>query len=519
MNISVCLINPPVLLPKNSVGVDLFQPLGLAYIAAILEDKHYPVSIIDAAAEGWKNIKKFDENRDYNGLDYEQIKTKIKKRAPQVVGITITFTVQKDSAFKVASVVKAIDRKIIVVVGGPHVSVRPEECALNPDIDFAVMGEGEATTLELLKELENKANVDQLKRIKGLAFRTKQGVYVAPRRPVIQDLDSLPLPARDLLPMKTYFEAAKLKRANRDLNKPWATVITSRGCPFNCVFCSVHLAMGRQWRGRSPENIIEELKYLVQKYGVKQIDFEDDNMSWNKERMGRICDLVIRGNLKLEWCTPNGIRADTLDEALLKKMKAAGCRELWFAPESGSQRVVDEIIGKRLDLKYVAKMVAACRKIGISSNCFFVIGLPGETKAEIKKTISFAQKLGRLGADNCLFSIATPLYGTRLYDQAVKEGLFSQGSDHGLMYDKPLLQTSEFTPEELVNLREHAQRENRQAYLKNSLNKLFYYLTHNPALAVEHLNSMSRIGLIFLRRHGARLRQRYVKRSINVEEI
>lgn len=515
---SVCLINPPVLLSKNSVGVDLFQPLGLAYIAAILRDNHYSVSIIDAATEGWRNIKKFDEKRDYNGLDYEQIKMKIKRRAPQVVGITITFTIQKDSAFKVASIVKAINRKIIVIVGGPHVSVRPEECALNPNIDFAVMGEGEATIPELLKKLEKKADINQLKRTKGIAFKTKQGVYVAPRRPLIQDLDPLPLPARDLLPMKTYFEAAKSKRANRDLNKPWATLITSRGCPFNCVFCSVHIAMGRQWRGRSPENIIEELKYLIKKYGIKQIDFEDDNMSWNKKRMEQICDLIIRNNLKFEWYTPNGIRADTLDEPLLRKMRAAGCKELWFSPESGSQRVVDEIIGKHLDLKYVAKMVVACKKIGISSNCFFVIGLPGETKAEIKKTISFAQKLGRLGADNCLFSIATPLYGTRLYDQAVEKGLFSKKSDQELMYDTPLLQTSEFTPEELVNLRERAQRENRRLYIKNSFNKLFYYLVHNPALAVEHLSNMSRIGLIFLRRHGARLRKNILRRVSDVKE-
>ena len=503
---SICLINPPVLLPKNNVGVDLFQPLGLAYIAAILRDNHYSVSIIDAAAEGWKNIQEFDEHRDFNGLRYEQIGAEIKKRAPQVVGITITFTVQKDSAFKVASTVKAIDRNILVIVGGPHVSVRPQECILNPDIDFAVIGEGEVTVLELINKLESKASVSELKEVKGIAFRNNQEVYVAPCRPLIQDLNSLPLPARDLLPMNIYFDAAKSKRANRDLNKPWATVITSRGCPFNCIFCSVHLTMGRKWRARSPQNVINELKHLIQKYGVRQIDFEDDHISCSKKRMERICDLIINNNnLKFEWYTPNGIRADTLDEPLLKKMRIAGCRELWFAPESGSQRVVNEVIGKHIDLGYVEKMVTICKKVGISSNCFFVVGFPGETKTEIEETISFAQKLGKLGTDNCLFSIATPLYGTRLHNEAVKKGLLSEGNDQVLMYDVPRLKTFEFTTEELVNLRNRAQKENRRLYIKNSFNKLFYYMVHNPALGVEHVKTMSRIGLIFLRRHCARL--------------
>lgn len=507
----VCLINSPVLMPKNQPGVDLFQPLGLAYLAAAIRKKGYPVSIIDAPAEGWKNIQRFDSQRDFNGLNFDQIRQKIREKNPQVVGISITFTVQKDAAFKIASLVKKVDKNIIVVVGGPHVTVRPQESICHPDVDFAVLGEGEVSFPKLLEKLHQKAPSTQLKKVKGVAFKSGRKVFLTPPQPLIQDLDILPFPARDLLPMQTYFKAAKSLRANRDLNKPWASVFTSRGCPFNCVFCSIHLSMGRQWRARSPQNVIQELKHLVKTYGIKQIDFEDDNLSFNKKRLEKICDLIVKNKLKIEWFTPNGVRADTLDESLLRKMKAAGCKELWFAPESGSQRVVDEIIGKKLNLKYVEKMVLACKKIGISCNCFFVIGFPEETKKEILETIAYAKKLSRLGANNCLFSLATPLYGTRLYEEAKKKDLLENFNDSSLSYEKPVLKNPEYTPEELIALRYQALKEYQQAFVKNSFRKLLYYLTHNPILAYEHLGYLYRIGSIFLRRKLARISQKYLE--------
>lgn len=498
----VLLINPPTLFYKTEAGAALFQPLGLAYIAAVLRENHYPVSILDAAAEGWQNFQKFDKSRNFIGLSFTQIGKMVKKLKPKIVGITITFTVQKESAFRVASVIKAVDRNIIVIVGGPHVTVRAEECLKNPNIDFAVIGEGEETIVELVQKFKARVAPKELKKIKGIAFKDGKKIVVTASRPSIQDLDSLPFPARDLLPMKTYFEAAQAKRASRDLDKPWASVFTSRGCPFNCVFCSIHLSMGRKWRARSPANIIEELKLLTKNYGVKQVDFEDDNISCDPERMKTVCNLIIKNNLKIEWFTPNGIRADTLNEPLLRKMKASGCRELWFAPESGSQRVVDEVIGKRIDLKYIEKMVIACKKIGISSNCFFVIGLPGETKKEIEQTLSFAQKLGQLGADNCLFSIATPLYGTRLYQEALENGYLVGAGEKALRFDRPLLTTPEFTPEELISFRNQALDNNRRLYVKNSINKLFYYLINDPVLAVDHLKNMLKIAYIFMARYN-----------------
>ncbi len=175
--------------------------------------------------------------------------------------------------------------------------------------------------------------------------------------------------------------------------------------------------------------------------------------------MEAICDLIVERRVYVEWFTPNGIRADTLDEELLRKMKQAGCKKIRIAPESGVQRVVDEVIGKNLDLRSVEKAVVAAKKVGIGVGCFFVIGLIGETKADIEDTIRFAYKLRSLGAESFIFSIAMPLYGTQLYEQAKSSGFLKEGfCDDALAATEPLIETPEFTAEELLDLCARANR-------------------------------------------------------------
>jgi radical SAM superfamily enzyme YgiQ (UPF0313 family) len=228
---------------------------------------------------------------------------------------------------------------------------------------------------------------------------------------------------------------------------------TSRGCSYNCVFCTQCIVWGRKWRGRSPENVVDEIEQVIKTYGVKQIDFMDDNMTLDKKRMERICDLIVERGLRVEWFTPSGVRADTLDENLLRKMKKAGCKKIRVAPESGVQRVVDEIIKKNLDLKSVENAVVLCKKVGIKVGCFFVIGLIGETKEDIKQTINYAYKLRQLGADSFIFSIATPIYGTELYEQAKRGGFLRKGfSEDALAASEPLIETPEFSANDLLEL-------------------------------------------------------------------
>ncbi len=447
----VCLINPPRIQPKSWGKPNVFQPLDLAYVAALLEKEHQ-VIIIDAPTEGRGNLEDVGGTKYRVGLSNEEIANRIRQFSPDLVEIHIPFSGWCQPAYEVASTTKGINKDTVTVLSGLHPTSRPEDSLKQPNVDFVVMGEAEQTMQELTDICEQKTSKN-LDKVKGIGYLKNGKTVINPPRPPLENLDSLPFPARHLLPMEEYFAAVKENPLGGEIHKPWAMMVTSRGCPYNCVFCSIHVVMGRKWRGRSPENVVAEIEQLVQTYHVKQIDFLDDNMTLNKKRMETICDLIVKKRLDIEWFTPNGVRADTLDENLLKKMKASGCRKIKVAPESGVQRVVDQIIKKDLNLEAVENAVVLSKKLGIKVGCFFIIGLIGETKEDIKTTIKYAYKLRRLGADSFYFSYATPVYGTELYEQAKNGGFLRDCfSDEVLAAAEPLIETPEFTANDLREL-------------------------------------------------------------------
>jgi anaerobic magnesium-protoporphyrin IX monomethyl ester cyclase len=429
----------------------VYQPLDIAYVAALLEKQH-KVSIIDAPTEGWKNLEAVDEMKLRQGLSNKEIATKVKQWAPDVVVVTVPFSGWWTSAYQVISAVKAVNKDTTVVVSGLHPSARPRECLANAGVDFVVIGEPEQTISELIDKLEQKDSAS-LDKVNGIGFLKDGKPAITPPRPPIEDLDSLPFPARHLLPMSIYFEAVRENPMRGEICKPWSMMITSRGCPYDCVFCSIHNVMGKKWRGRSPQNVVEEIEQLIQTYKIEQIDFYDDNMTLNKKRMETICDLIVEKKFDIDWYTPNGVRADTLDENLLRKMKAAGCKKIRVAPESGSQTVLDNIVKKNLNLKDVEKAVILSRKVGLKVCFLFVIWLVGETKKDINDTINFAYKLKRLGAEGFYFSLAMPVYGTELYEQAKNGGFLKPNfSDEALAGIEPLIETPDFTADDLLEL-------------------------------------------------------------------
>jgi anaerobic magnesium-protoporphyrin IX monomethyl ester cyclase len=438
--------------PKSWGIPCVYQPLDVAYVAAVLEKNQHNVKIIDAPTEGWRHLEQIEGPEYRVGLSNQEIKEKIKEWSSKIVIITIPTSGWFKTASEVASVAKSVDKDITTVLFGLHPSARPAECLNHPSVDFVVIGEPEQTILELTEVLE-KGNLEELPKIPGIGFVKKGETIITAPRPLIKDLDSLPFPARHLLPMQEYFAAAKVNPIRGDISKPWASITTSRGCVNMCVYCSVHIVMGRRWRPRSPENVVNEIEQLIKDYHVKQIDFEDGNMALNKKRLEAICDLIVERGLRFEWFAPNGLRADTLDENLLRKMRKSGCKRIMIAPESGVQRVVTEVIHKSQDLKKVENAIVLARKVGIKVGCFFVMGLIGETKKEIEESIHYAYKLKKLGADRFSFSIAQPIYGTELYEQALNGGYLKEqfGSD-ALSGGQPLIETPEFTVDELCQL-------------------------------------------------------------------
>ena len=425
--------------------------MDLAYVAAVLEKEH-EVQVIDVPNEGWDKLEEIDGAKYRQGLKNEEIIARINEFRPDVVVITVPFSGWSGAAFDVTATVKKVNKSVSTVLIGLHPSARPTECLEQPSVDFVVIGEPEETVLELASVLE-QGKKDKLKKVKGIGFIENGETFITASRPFIQDLDSLPFPARHLLPMKQFFEAAKKMPISGNLRKPSVRMLTSRGCPHSCIFCSNHIIMGRKWRARSAENVVEEIEHIIGTYGVRQIDFLDDNIAFDRKRLETICDLIVEKGLNIEWCTPNGVRADSLDEELLSKMRKAGCVSILIAPESGVQRVVDQIIKKKQDLKKIEEIVIASRKLGIKVGCFFIIGMIGETKEDIKATIRYAYKLRKLGADRFYFSYATPLYGTELYKIAKRGGfLKSTFSDEALSEVKPLIETPEFTCNDLLVL-------------------------------------------------------------------
>lgn len=491
----ICLIYPPITSPVDYPAV--CWPLGLAYIAAVLEKEH-EVFVIDAPAEGWKNLHN-DRVRYRRGLEIDEIIAKVKKINPDVVGITSMFMMNASNAIKVAQAVKSIKKDLTIITGGADATIRPFDY-LKQGVDFVVVGEGEHTIVELIHLLE-QGNRDELPNVKGIAYlKLENGrLTITPPRPFIEDLDSLPIPARHLLPVDAYFEAAKKGVAPYiRITKPWATIMTTRGCPYNCVFCAVQSISGRKFRTRSPQNVVQEMEYLIDRYGVKYVDFMDDNMTLDKRRWEQILDIMIEGRLNIEWSALN-VRADSLDDNILTKMKRAGCWWINLSPESGSQRVVDSVIKKNQNLQKVEEAVTICRRIGIKVGCNFVLGLINETKEDLQKTVEFARKLKRMGSSPIQPYMATPYYGTELYEQAKRGGFLLREADEESMFTRqdPFIGTPDFTIEELKRCYQQISKLN--PFLTREILSLSFLavLIRNPRLA-----------LFLLRRAPARLIER-----------
>lgn len=409
----VLLLNPNSTVEKDCIR-RLVTPLGLLYIGAVLEEGGHEVSILDSPCEGYDNVEVHGDYVTYGLSDY-QIKERIKKEDPDAVGVACSFSFDEKKVYDMCKLIKSVNENIIVFVGGIHPSLFPKKTLLEcKEIDFVVMKEGEYRTLKFFNAINSKKNYEEQD---GIAFRKNGKVRTNPPTSFIKNIDELPHPARHLIDMEKYIRIgrppnpfSRKERVER--------IFTSRGCPFNCCFC----AGSRYWgniRMRSVDNVIEEMRILKNEYNIQEIQFSDDNMTVNKKR---VIDLFKRMKEEFDfaWCTPSGVLMSTLDEEMIKAMAESGCYQLTLSPESGSQRVLDEIIhGKPINLKTVKPIVALCHKYGIDTHSNFIVGLPGETREELMQTFDFAKEVG---FDSAAFFIAVPYAGTELYETCKARG-------------------------------------------------------------------------------------------------
>jgi len=383
----VLLINPPNAGILKAVGVH-FPPLGLLYLASYLEREGYHPEVRDLCVDrGSKQDIRF---RDYD-----------------VVGIG-TDTTRFYNALRIARAAKREGR--VVIMGGPHPCFVDEEVLNTGQVDFVVHGEGEITLHELLVELQKEGGV--FSGLKGISYAHNGRVTRTPRREFIGDLDQLPFPARHLIDMDDY---RKTKFGNRDITP----VITSRGCPSNCSFCSSSTFFGQKWRSRSVPSILREIEELYRRYQFNAIAFVDDNFTLSPQRVLELSDVIIQRNLDIWWW--NFSRVDTIvkNEPILKKMRKAGAKSIYIGVESPHHQSLEEF-GKRSDIGMAERAVEVLKRNGFEIFASYILGGLDETVKAINETIQWAKTLDTNVAQ---FSILTPYPGTALYEK-VKDRLF-----------------------------------------------------------------------------------------------
>lgn len=367
------------------------MPLGLAFLAAALESHHISVHVIDAWVER---------------LDFHALERRIAQMAPpDLIGITIMSPTYSNGMKTIRTARKAAPGSKIII-GGTHPSSLPEQCLRdNPEVDFVAVGEGEELMVQLAKTLSGQGR--GLSEIRGLAYRADGKILRNGHAAPVQNLDSLPFPARHLFPIFKYKTHPPYR-----LHRSYATMVTSRGCPFHCSYCTKSVS-GQNYRYQSPERIIREIEFLIEKYRIKQIHFYDDDFTINMKRVEKICDEIIRKNIRIAWSCVT--RVDLVNERLLAKMRRAGCWLISYGVESGNQEILNRV-QKGYRIEEIKKAFAITRKAGIRTLGYFMAGLPGETYSTLNETVqlSFA-----LDPDFVSWSITALYPGSELYRQAL----------------------------------------------------------------------------------------------------
>jgi len=413
----VLLIEPPFQ-RFSGFKCDWF-PLGLGYIAAVLKNNDFAVSIYNAdfhtSPQYLRYTRLLEKSSSYcNALNdssnavWAEVRDIIRSQDPDVVGITVK-TVKLKAAQLIAGICKSIGKDIIVVAGGPHCTALADQVLRDRNIDYVVRAEGELAFLELLNAINQGRSVQE---IAGLSYRNNSDIIHNNNRSLVPDLDDIPFPDRNALVDRTLYDS-----------DAFGDIITSRGCPFNCAYCASHLTWTKKVRYRSIANILLEVKSVIRLFGTRQFTFWDDSFTLSKKRIIEFCGVLKDEKLGINWgCNT---RFDLLDEDIIKAMKQVGCNNIELGVESGSPRII-ELIRKNVPVQRMRDIAAMLRKHKLYWSGFFMIGLPSETCNDMKMTIDLMKELK---PNYATLSVFTPYPGTELWDILMRNGCVSTDMD------------------------------------------------------------------------------------------
>jgi anaerobic magnesium-protoporphyrin IX monomethyl ester cyclase len=407
----VLLVNPPAGFSYHSLGISR-PPLGLAYLASVLRDFH-EVKIIDF------NVEK----QDWNNYPYSEF---------DIVGISVD-TARYLISLKIAK--SARNQGSIVVMGGPHVSFLDKDGLESGVVDYVVRNEGEYSFLSLVRFLSKEIPFEE---VRGISYLTDGELRRAPDAPFICDLDSLPFPARELLPLKLY--------RGKTNGRLMTTLITSRGCPFNCDFCSSSQFFGVGWRTRSAESIFEEMKLLHNEYNYRSLSFMDDNFTLDPSRVIKLSGKIIGQGWDLIWGALSRVNTIVNNPGMVRMMAKAGLKWIFLGFESGSQEVLNGY-GKKALVQNASKAMEILKENDVKVTGSFILGAPDETKDMMKETIKFAKWLDPSTAQ---FTILTPYPGTKLYERVKDRPLSENWEIYTCLH--PTIKLDHVSPEELRKL-------------------------------------------------------------------
>lgn len=382
-------------LPENVYDVShyyhLLSPYGLSLISSFLKQQGCNITLLDAAGHHMKR---------------EEIITYVKELNPKILGLTL-ITNHLPQTIPFLRDIKKVLPDVITVIGGPHPSVEYKSLMQNhKEVDIAVIGEGEYTMLEIINNLQHG---ESLENIKGVSYRVNGKIKINPFRELISNLDSLPFADWDSLPMDKYWYSWTVK-------KNYAGLSVSRGCPYSCTFCAYYTTLGKKFRKRSPQNIIEEVKLLYDKFNVRNIYFTDSTINVDNKWLNEICEGLLKLNRPLIWGCH--VRADRLHKETIKLMKKSGCNRMFIGVESADNTVLKKM-KKGETIEGIREGIMKLHEIGFYPDLGFILGMPGDTEESIMKTINFAKEFKK---NLVVFTLAAPFPGTELYKIAREEG-------------------------------------------------------------------------------------------------